>query len=80
MPSGLKTELDFVQTTPKALTVTVRPPSSEPVDQKVTIDAQNLNFYYGAKRALENISIAIPTKLVTAFIGPSGCGKSTFPR
>ena len=80
MPSGLKTELDFVQTTPKALTVTVRPPSSEPVDQKVAIDAQNLNFYYGAKRALENISIAIPTNLVTAFIGPSGCGKSTFLR
>jgi len=80
MPSGLKTELDFVQTTPKALTVTVRPPSSVPVDQKVSIDAQNLNFYYGAKRALENISIAIPTKLVTAFIGPSGCGKSTFLR
>ena len=41
---------------------------------------QGLNFYYGAKRALENISITIPAKLVTAFIGPSGCGKSTFLR
>ena len=49
-----------MQTTPKALTVTVRPPSSEPVDQTVSIDAQDLNFYYGAKRALENINIAHP--------------------
>ena len=39
-----------------------------------------LNFYYGAKRALEDITIAIPSHLVTAFIGPSGCGKSTFLR
>jgi len=39
-----------------------------------------LNFFYGAKRALEDISIQIPSHLVTAFIGPSGCGKSTFLR
>ena len=38
------------------------------------------NFFYGAKQALENISIAIRRNLVTAFIGPSGCGKSTFLR
>ena len=44
------------------------------------IVAREMNFYYGAKRALENISIAIPANLVTAFIGPSGCGKSTFLR
>jgi phosphate transport system ATP-binding protein len=30
--------------------------------------------------ALNNISIGIPEKKVTAFIGPSGCGKSTFLR
>ena len=45
---------------------------------KVTV--RNLNFYYGPKRALEDISIDIPANLVTAFIGPSGCGKSTFLR
>jgi phosphate transport system ATP-binding protein len=44
------------------------------------IDVRGLNFYYGPKRALENISIAIRPNLVTAFIGPSGCGKSTFLR
>src|SRR6476469_7333333 len=44
------------------------------------IAVSKLNFYYGAKRALEDISIDIPAHLVTAFIGPSGCGKSTFLR
>jgi phosphate transport system ATP-binding protein len=44
------------------------------------IDVQSLNFYYGAKRALEDISLHIYPHVVTAFIGPSGCGKSTFIR
>ena len=70
----------MVQTTPPALTVTARPHSPQPAVHAVSIDVQGLNFFYGAKRALENISIAIPAKLVTAFIGPSGCGKSTFLR
>jgi phosphate transport system ATP-binding protein len=41
---------------------------------------QNLNFYYGTKRALSNISMEIEPRKVTALIGPSGCGKSTFLR
>ena len=69
-----------MQTTPPPLTVTVRPQAPQPADHPVSIDVQGLNFFYGAKRALENISIGIPAKLVTAFIGPSGCGKSTFLR
>ena len=44
------------------------------------IEVRGLNFYYGDKRALEDISIAIRPNVVTAFIGPSGCGKSTFLR
>ena len=39
-----------------------------------------MNFYYGEKRALQDISIRIKPNVVTAFIGPSGCGKSTFLR
>jgi len=45
---------------------------------KVTV--RNLNFYYGADRALKDINLVIPEKMVTAFIGPSGCGKSTLLR
>jgi phosphate transport system ATP-binding protein len=51
-----------------------------PTDAPVKIDVDRMNFYYGAKRALDGISIRIHANLVTAFIGPSGCGKSTFLR
>ena len=44
------------------------------------IDVRNLHFYYGAKKALENITMGIRPHVVTAFIGPSGCGKSTLLR
>jgi len=50
------------------------------LDKPVKIAVDNLNFYYGAKRALDGINIQIRSNLVTAFIGPSGCGKSTFLR
>src|SRR3989338_1266258 len=46
----------------------------------VKIRVQNLSFYYGAHKALENISMSVKAKKVTALIGPSGCGKSTFLR
>ena len=51
-----------------------------PPQLPVKIHAEGLNFYYGAKRALEDISVRIHPNVVTAFIGPSGCGKSTFLR
>lgn len=41
---------------------------------------RDLNFYYGTERALKDINLSIPEKMVTAFIGPSGCGKSTMLR
>jgi phosphate transport system ATP-binding protein len=49
-------------------------------DRPVKIDVKDLSFYYGEKRALENISIQLRANVVSAFIGPSGCGKSTFLR
>lgn len=48
--------------------------------QKPIIEVQNLDFFYGKKQALFDVSLEIPPKKVTAFIGPSGCGKSTFLR
>lgn len=44
------------------------------------IDVNNLNVFYGDFLAVEDVSLAIESKSVTAFIGPSGCGKSTFLR
>jgi len=49
-------------------------------DVSLKIDVDRLSFFYGDKRALEDISIQIRPNMVTAFIGPSGCGKSTFLR
>ncbi len=44
------------------------------------IDVSGLSAYYGAVRAIEDISLTVEPRTVTAFIGPSGCGKSTFLR
>ena len=49
-------------------------------DEKTCITTENLNLYYGEKRALQDINLTIPEKKVSAFIGPSGCGKSTLLR
>jgi phosphate transport system ATP-binding protein len=48
--------------------------------RNVRMESKKLNFSYGPKQALWDISLQIPEKTVTAFIGPSGCGKSTFLR
>ncbi len=44
------------------------------------IEVNDLNVYYGKFKAVEDVSIVIEPRSVTAFIGPSGCGKSTFIR
>ncbi|MGM7666871.1 phosphate ABC transporter ATP-binding protein PstB [Microbacterium sp. A93] len=45
-----------------------------------SIEAIDLNVYYGSFRAVEGVNIKIEPRSVTAFIGPSGCGKTTFLR
>jgi phosphate transport system ATP-binding protein len=44
------------------------------------VSIESLSLWYGEKKALEHISMAIPKQRVTAYIGPSGCGKSTLLR
>jgi phosphate transport system ATP-binding protein len=44
------------------------------------IQIESLSLFYGASKALKNISVTLGEKVVTAFIGPSGCGKSTLLR
>ena len=44
------------------------------------IDVKDLNVFYGAFKAVEDVTMSIEARSVTAFIGPSGCGKSTFLR
>jgi phosphate transport system ATP-binding protein len=49
-------------------------------DTVAILRLQDVSFYYGAFRAVKDISIDIPTHRITALIGPSGCGKSTLLR
>ena len=67
-------------TLPSLSAISARPGSGETPVTPLKIEVERLNFYYGAKRALEEITIQMHANLVTAFIGPSGCGKSTFLR
>ncbi len=46
----------------------------------VKLRVEHLDFYYGPKRTLADISMDIAEREITALIGPSGCGKSTFLR
>lgn len=47
------------------------------MEMKTHISVKNLNIWYGSHQALNNITIDIPDKKITAIIGPSGCGKTT---
>ncbi len=44
------------------------------------IDISGLDVYYGDFKAVEDVSMTVQPRSVTAFIGPSGCGKSTLLR
>ena len=44
------------------------------------VEASNVSSYYGSFKAIDNISMTVEPKTITALIGPSGCGKSTFLR
>src|SRR6202040_351306 len=70
------------QTSPPGIGVPPVPgnASAAPELQPVKIGVNSLSFFYGEKRALDDISIELRSNQVTAFIGPSGCGKSTFLR
>jgi len=50
------------------------------LNKTVRIGVRNLDFYYGANKALKSINLDLPDRQVTGMIGPSGCGKSTLLR
>ena len=45
-----------------------------------TIEARDVNLFYGDFHAVENVNLTIQPNKVTALIGSSGCGKTTFLR
>jgi len=46
----------------------------------VKLQIKDLNFFYGQKQSLFDVSVSFAANAVTALIGPSGCGKSTLLR
>jgi phosphate transport system ATP-binding protein len=66
-----------VKITPPVLTPTSREPQA-PLVMRMTIS--KVNFYYGTKQVLFDITLNIASNKVTSLIGPSGCGKSTLLR
>jgi phosphate transport system ATP-binding protein len=53
---------------------------SVPGGAPAKLEVQDLSFFYGKTRALNDVNFAIPERKITAIIGPSGCGKSTLLR
>ncbi|HEY3993627.1 MAG TPA: phosphate ABC transporter ATP-binding protein PstB [Ktedonobacteraceae bacterium] len=66
--------------TASSLMSTIEPSQRFNADAPLKIDVKNVNFFYGQKQALFDVSIPIRERQTTALIGPSGCGKSTFLR
>jgi phosphate transport system ATP-binding protein len=48
--------------------------------EDVVFELDGLSCFYGAFRAVRDISLKVPRNRITALIGPSGCGKSTLLR
>ena len=46
----------------------------------LVFDVEKVSCYYGAFRAVTDVSLSIHENEITAFIGPSGCGKTTVLR
>ena len=59
---------------------TAPPPASAGGAVAKTIEAREVNLFYGAFHAVESVSMTIAPNKVTALIGSSGCGKTTFLR
>jgi phosphate transport system ATP-binding protein len=48
--------------------------------KEIRVCARNFSLWYRDRQALDDISLDIYSRQITAIIGPSGCGKSTFLR
>ena len=55
-------------------------PAGRIAAEAAKVEIRNVSFYYKKYKALNNISVPLYDRSVTAFIGPSGCGKSTLLR
>ena len=79
-PRGAATETGTDQHQ-SLVTVTAREADERPLaDAEVVFDVQSFSAFYGAFRAVRDVSFQVHKNRITAIIGPSGCGKSTLLR
>jgi phosphate transport system ATP-binding protein len=57
-----------------------RKPTISASTERFKVKIENVNGWYGSKRAIKDVNLSVKEKSVTAFIGPSGCGKTTLLR
>jgi phosphate transport system ATP-binding protein len=63
------------------VTETSNTPSEAATSRRAkTLEAKEVNLYYGDFHAVEGVNMTIEPNKVTALIGSSGCGKTTFLR
>jgi phosphate transport system ATP-binding protein len=74
-----ETSLESPPTATRPVTPSTVPKSQAP-EESPAFDIRGFSLWYGARQALNDVTIKIPARRVTAIIGPSGCGKSTFLR
>jgi phosphate transport system ATP-binding protein len=60
--------------------VHVDPAARHDRSHNAKVRVEHLSFWYGEKQALDDVSIELSDREVTALIGPSGCGKTTLLR
>ncbi len=71
--------MDTKEAVPEGNREARKPTIGESVE-KFKVRIENVNGWYGNKRAIKDVNLDVKDKSVTAFIGPSGCGKTTLLR
>ncbi len=54
--------------------------TTQQTQKEYAIEVRDMSFYYGAFRAVKDVTLDFERQKITAIIGPSGCGKSTVLR
>jgi phosphate transport system ATP-binding protein len=65
---------------PPVVLTPLAPPSDTGAPIDIALGLEAVSAYYGGRRAVREITMAIPRRAISAIIGPSGCGKSTLLR
>jgi len=55
-------------------------PAADETETETVFEIDSLDLFYGAFRALHDVTLTVHANRITALIGPSGCGKTTFLR